>query len=171
MSANTNKVAWLAASLFIGFPTLATALEASSAINVVTNLHFKPIGSFTGDAGLHVEEIEADKILTVSFDFYIGSILSTNSLADEVSSFPSEQLSIWVLYGQSQALELLDKWPPSGRSPAGYGKSGTGQGLVTYKFRNTCTNTLTAVVVKLSDEYRVVPLNKIAILQKPDRPR
>ena len=147
--------------LAIAFPMMRTTLSAQNCINAVsTNLHFTPVGGFTGDADVHVVKNKGEGVLHATFNFSVGSTLGTNDLAKKLAMFPSEELEIWVLYGQSRTLQLKEKWPPPGRSPGGYGKSGGGGGMITHHFYDPDTNTLTAVVVKLYDEYRVFPLGK-----------
>src|ERR1043165_207168 len=156
----------------IVFSMMTTALSGQNRIEVLSsNLHLKPVGAFTGDAALYVYERKGEAVLHVTFDFYVGSTMGTNDLGKKLATFPSQELAIWVLCEQGRTLQLQEKWPPPGRIPGGYGKSGTGGGQINYRFYDPGTNAPSAVVVKLYDEYRVFPLDKSISPQNPVTPR
>lgn len=145
---------------------LAVAIVPPSHLNAQTP-QIRTLGSFpwdTSNADVLLQRVSSDRlvvqvrIVTESLTGDAGQ--PSTVVRRQTRAVPTEAMEAWVLLDDGTALHQTPRQPPKGTPPTGVVNAGTRYSFVSFGFTSDSDAKLSAVVVKLEDQFHVFPVKK-----------
>jgi hypothetical protein len=156
----------LSGNSYIHALMLAVAIVSPSQI-IAQTPKIRTLGSFpwdTSNADVLLQRVSNDRLVVqvriVTESITVDARQPSTPLRRQTRAVPTEAMEAWVLLDDGTALHQTPRQPPKGTPPPGVVSAGGGYSFVSFGFTSASDTNLSAVVVKMEDQFHVFPLKK-----------
>ena len=156
----------LSGNSYIHAVVLAVAIVSPSQI-IAQAPKIRTLGSFpwdTSNADVLLQRVSSDR-LVIQVRIVTESITGdagqpSTVVRRKTRPVPTESMEAWVLLDDGTALHQTPRQPPKGTPPQGVVSAGTRYSFASFGFTSASDANLSAVVVRLEDQFHVLPVKK-----------